>query len=83
MDFLPKQVPLYGPECVQFVNTDNVRLLAMQIKMFATSWETTNMEELLAKFERQRTPSTSESLTSQAEAQTKLLEASGGMLDTV
>lgn len=26
----------------KFVNTDNVRLLAMQMEMFAASWETTN-----------------------------------------
>ncbi len=23
LDTLPRQVPLYGPECVHFVNTDN------------------------------------------------------------
>ncbi len=44
----------------------------MQMKMFAASWESTTMEELQAKFERQRTSSIGESSTSQAGSQTKL-----------
>ncbi len=39
LDSLLKQIPLYGAECVQFVNTYNLRLLAVQMKMYAAIWE--------------------------------------------
>ncbi len=71
LDTLPRQVPLCGPEVVQFVNTNNTRLIAMQMRMLAAGWETTNLEELQARFERQRT-TLGESSTSQAESQTKI-----------
>ncbi len=35
MDNLPKTVPLYGPEGVMFVKTDNPCTVAMQMRMYA------------------------------------------------
>ncbi len=62
---LPKVVPLYGPEGIMFVKTDKPSTVAMQLRMYADSWEHLNVAELKAKQERQRTTSC-ESSSSQA-----------------
>ncbi len=55
LETLPGMVPLYGPEGVIFVKTENPRTMAMQMLMYTDSWDHLNVEKLKEKQERQRT----------------------------
>ncbi len=49
LESLLKTVPLYGPEGTTFVKTDNPCTVAMQMHMYADSWDILNLEELREK----------------------------------
>ncbi len=55
LETLAGMVPLYGPEGVTFVKTDNPHTLAMQMTMYIDSWDNLNTKKLTEKLERQRT----------------------------
>ncbi len=57
METLPNAVPLYVPEGVMFVKTDNPQTMAMQMRLYADSWDNVNVDKLKEKQERERTTS--------------------------
>ncbi len=70
LDNLPKTFPLYWPEGVMFVKTDNQRTVAMQLRLYADYWDNLNLEELKEKQEIRRTTSSGSS-SSHTETQLK------------
>ncbi len=71
LETLPKIMPLYWPEGVTLVKTEKQHTMAMQLHLFADSWDHLDIQELKEKQERRRTTSY-ESSSSHAESQTKL-----------
>ncbi len=55
LDTLPEMVPLYGPEDVLFMKTENPRSVDMLMRMYAHSWENLDIDKLKEKQERRRT----------------------------
>ncbi len=63
-------VPIYGPEGATFVKTDKPHTIAMQMLLYADSWDNLNVKELKEKQERRRTTSGGSS-SSQTDPQSK------------
>ncbi len=57
MEMLPNAIPLYGAEGVMFVKTDNTPTVAMQMRLYADTWDNLNVGKLKEKQERERTMS--------------------------
>ncbi len=49
LDTLPETVPLYVPEGVLFVKTENPRSVGMLMRMYADSWENLDIDKLKEK----------------------------------
>ncbi len=64
-------VPLYRSEGVMFVKTDKTCTVAMQMHLYADSWDNLDIEELKEKQERRRTTS-DESSSSQTDPLSKI-----------
>ncbi len=61
MDTLPEEVPLYSPDGVMFVKTNNPKLVAMMMRMYANSCDNLKIDKLRADQERRRNASCSSS----------------------
>ncbi len=70
LDMLPMAVVIFGQEGVTFVKIDNPCTVAMQMRLYADSWDNLNIEELNEKQERRRITSGGSS-TSQTDPQSK------------
>ncbi len=46
MDTLPETVPLYGPEGVLFMKTENPRSVGMLMRMYADTWDNLDKDKL-------------------------------------
>ncbi len=71
IESLLNTVPLYRPEDVMFVKTDNQLTVALQICMYTDYWDNFNVKELNEKQERRITTSGGSS-SSQADSHSKL-----------
>ncbi len=57
MDTLPETAPLYGPEGVLFMKTENPRSAGMLIRMYADTSDNLDIDKFKEKQERKRTTS--------------------------